>query len=55
MTPEEFDPVKATRIAKRISLIEPDAAKQLFAAVELFAQQEMERADMASHGLEVVR
>jgi hypothetical protein len=43
---EPFDAKKALRIAKRLALVEPDAAKQLFAAVELFCQAELEAADV---------
>jgi hypothetical protein len=43
---EPFDAKKALRIAKRLALVEPDAAKQLFAAVELFCQAELEAADI---------
>lgn len=44
-----FDPALAMKTAKRIRNIEPIAAQLLEAAVEAFAQQQLEQADLEAH------
>lgn len=44
-----FDPALAMRTAKRIRNIEPIAAELLEAAVEAFAQQQIESIDIEAH------